>query len=138
MKKYVSQRKLVIFLVLIGIVIGGRLALDTRSDAYESAITALYQSQAAREFVGGNVMGTMLVGLSNKSYTSMTRGSRTTLNCASRLFLVRGEGLGFVEVTMQADAESVSKWKVREVLPGWFTPSSVPCVAGSSADGNNG
>lgn len=105
-----------------------RLGLDVNSAAYKSAIEVVYQSRAAREFVGGEITGTVLVGLKNKYYTSTVRGgSRTSVRCASRLFLVRGKNIGFVEVTMRSDVEPAAKWQVREILLGWFEASSVPC-----------
>jgi hypothetical protein len=127
LKKFANFKKLVIFLLLIFMVIAGRLAVDVQSDAYKSAISALYQSKGAREFVDGRIFGTVLVGLSNRYQTSTVRGSRTSVKCASRLFLVRGEKFGFVEVTMRAEVEPDSEWQVREILLGWFATSSVPC-----------
>lgn len=105
----------------------GRLVVDIQSDAYKSAIFALYQSKGAREFVGGKIFGTVLIGLGNKYQTSTVRGSRTSVKCASRLFLVRGDRFGLVEVTMRAGIDPDSEWQVREILLGGGATSSVPC-----------
>jgi hypothetical protein len=127
LKRQTNLRKTAIFIVLIFILIASRLAFDMRSAPYKAAISALYRSQDVKEFAGGKIVGTVLVGLREKYYSSTERGSRKSVKCASRVFFLHGESPGFVEVRMRVDDEPGSEWNVREILLGLSARSSIPC-----------
>ena len=110
-----SLYRLAIGLVLVNVLIVARLAFDVGSTTYQTAISAIYQSGTVQKFVGGEIKGAMLIGLRNESHTTTFRGVRTSLACASRLFIVRGERVGIVGL------------QVRELLLGWSAPGPVKC-----------
>lgn len=118
-----------ILLMVGGVIVFGcvRLALDSQTDAYSAASTALQSSPAVRTSVGGEIYGTTLVGISNKFQTESSAGARRTKSCAKRFFIVRGEDLVFVEVTMNK-AGNAPSWEVQEVLVGWAEKSKERCA----------
>jgi hypothetical protein len=129
--KQITRKRALIFIIVTFLVIIGRLALDLNSDAYRSAKTALYQSEQARNFFNGRIGGSVLVGLTNKYYINTKHGSRTSGKCASRMFLVWGDGIGFAEVKMRSDVEPNSQWEIREILLGWSSSGAIPCPTNS-------
>lgn len=128
MKIKVSAIKIFLFVAFFITISLIRLWLDQDSDPYKLAVSTVHHSDSVRDFVDGQVQYTILIGASNTHYTSSGGGEASVdMKCASRLFLVRGKNIEFVEVLMRLDAHPSSHWRVRDVLNGWSDSKKDRC-----------